>query len=204
MTPAGCATFTRISLGKARTLAPAVAPLYSICGVYSKQQEDSQMTTRMAVNRCESINYLKASLRKSATDDTVFAYEVYSGSINMSIHSHGPIFREQYSILIPMRDAHIRLYEGGGELQVVPMVALGAFSGEDDEENLAAVDDFGVLLEPQSIPGVSGSPPCLVLYFRVALQNGNLYRVSYHVSVTFKPGSKFDDIDIPPDTVPAP
>ena len=78
----------------------------------------------------------------------------------MGFQEHnGSIEREQYIVLLPVKDNIVRTYPEGEILQIATSVALGGFSGDDDQTNVASVDSFFVKLEEQSFPSVGGNHP---------------------------------------------
>ena len=132
--------------------------------------------------------------------------EVYSGSVFLDRQDHhGPIVRDQYQVFLPIEGSTIQFYNHSTILESSVMVAPTGFAGDDDEANYCAVEDYAVILENESLPGVGGNPLCLVLLFSIAIQNGNLQRVSYNVTVKMKaPVSLNDRHDVGPDAAPRP
>jgi hypothetical protein len=130
-------------------------------------------------------------------------FEIYSGTVAVGWQDHsGTLQREEFTVLVPVEDTTVRLYFNGDLNQKTVMVALGGYTGDDDEENLASVDDFNVRLEPQSFASVGGTPPCLVLRFSLALLNGAIHRVSYNISLLMPPDGKIESEDVGGDARP--
>ena len=112
--------------------------------------------------------------------------------------------RDQYQVFLPIEGSTLQFYNHSTILESAVMVAPTGIAGDDDEANYCVVEDYGVVLENESFPGIGGNPLCLSLLFSIAILNGNLQRVSYNVTVKMKgPISPNDRKDVGPDAGPS-
>jgi hypothetical protein len=89
-------------------------------------------------------------------------------------------------------------------LQDVTLTAApSSFATVEDEANVAAVEGVSVRLEPQTFPGVGGSPLCLVLTVLVSGLNVTVHTFTYQVTVLSVVEPEARDIPVGDDEVPA-
>jgi hypothetical protein len=117
--------------------------------------------------------------------DQLDRVEFYSGIIGINFRGGGgSVHREDFQSFLPIDSRFaVMTYEPETEINTTVLCTPNAVAGDDDEANVAAVDNAGVRLKPQSFAGIGGQPLCLVLTFRAAALNTTLPLVSYHVTV---------------------
>lgn len=117
--------------------------------------------------------------------DNRILQEVYAGAINVGLNnSEAPISQVEYKTFLPVSGTIVRPYPDADLVDKnAVLVTLLGFRAREDAEYICSVDNWMLRLEPQSLRRVPGSPQCLVLYFKVGLLNGDIYRVGYHVTV---------------------
>ncbi len=133
--------------------------------------------------------------------------EVYAGFITLQADNHAaPTARSTYRSFLPIEPLKIRFYGQptlkDPEIQVAVCVSPAGFSDDDDEANVVSVDSASVELKSQTLPGVSGSPLCLLLSVDQAILNGRFHRIAYNVTVLSDFLSRIVDADLPERTKP--
>ncbi|MFG2832473.1 hypothetical protein ACGFWI_34325 [Streptomyces sp. NPDC048434] len=112
---------------------------------------------------------------------------VYTGWISVGMVNHnGPdnTFRDQIVSFVPISPGFIETFTGENPLLGVTVAVSPASVALDESNTIFAVDGASVALERQTaLPGVAGDHLfCLVLRMNVAIQQGELLRVTYQVT----------------------
>lgn len=128
--------------------------------------------------------------------------EIYTGWIHFNVANHAPP-KETFEVrsFLPIKRPgssapEIIRYENvvdgasGTSTQPEPAIisttitaAPSIVADDDDEANVAAVEDASIDLAKQSLPGVAGMPKCLVLRAKLALLNVVIHAITYQVTV---------------------
>lgn len=140
-----------------------------------------------------------------------FRIEVYTGNVDIQFPGGSTIKRDTYYIYLPLSvdpdgtQYHIRHYGPDAAppaiTSAIVVTPLGV-QAHEDEEFLGSVDSWDLQLTPQSFPGVDGAPPCLILSFDLAVLNGIIIRVGYHVTVTTPLNAAISTLDLKPSHAP--
>ena len=123
--------------------------------------------------------------------------EVYTGWVGVDFAGGGgSVHREEFVSFLCVSKNTVQQYLKNDLLDFTVTVAPASVADDDDEANVAAVDDARVTLEPQSFSGVAGSPLCLVLRADVAALNATVHRITYQVTVLTRGTEALDTIKI--------
>lgn len=128
-----------------------------------------------------------ASFDPTTGEPTQFL-EVFTGIIQLGWNAGSTVDRWKIASFLPLSDStDIHTYDGVSLFtdNMTCTVSVATFQLHEDEEGLAGVDNSRVVLEPQSFSGVGGSPGCLILVADLALMNGTMHSINYHVTVTY-------------------
>ncbi|MCW4352442.1 hypothetical protein ONR57_03900 [Hoyosella sp. YIM 151337] len=99
--------------------------------------------------------------------------------------------REELTSYLPVAATTINSYETASQiLDVTVTAAPSSVADDDDEATVAAVDSASVSLRPQTLPGVSGSPLCLVFRARVAAHKATIHAITYQVAIQSRIGGE--------------
>jgi hypothetical protein len=118
--------------------------------------------------------------------------EVYTGNLIVQFPAGDTTKRDTYFTYLPLSvdpDGafyHIRQYGPDAAPPAInsAIVVTPISVHSDDKEFTASVDTWGLQVTPQSFPGIGGQPPVLILSCDLAVRNGVIIRVGYHVTVT--------------------
>jgi hypothetical protein len=161
------------------------------------------MTTLIKIGDVDNPTHVQCAVFADLGNERQILQEAYAGSILVGLSNGGaPVSRADFKSFLPVSKNTIRTYAGVDTIRSALVVTLSGFNATEDEEFIAAVDDFEVVIEQQAFPSVPGTPPCLILKFSLGLLNGTISRVGYSVTVQ-TPRSSIEDIDVSRSTRPA-
>ena len=129
--------------------------------------------------------------------------EIYTGwvAVNFYVGDEG-VRRAEVATFVLLDNQLIQPYLDEDLLDVTVTAAPSSVADDDDEANVAAVDDASVELEPQSFPGVGGNPQCLILRATVAACNATVHAFTYQVTVLTRSREDLDPLKIGPNIKP--
>ena len=113
--------------------------------------------------------------------------EVYAGFVILQAYADDPVVSGTYKSFLPISALTVRGYGSASSQDVVPITAAvcvspGGFSAHDANSSVS-VEASSAKLEAQSFPSQLGNPHCLILTVKTKVQNSQLHRVAYNVSV---------------------
>lgn len=119
-----------------------------------------------------------------------FRIEVYTGNLIVQFPGGDTTKRDTYLTYLPLSinaDGTFEIRRYGTDTpptinSAVVVTPVGVSLEED--KTTASVDTWSLQVTPQSFPAIGGQPPCLILSFDLAVRNGIIIRVGYHVTVT--------------------
>ena len=129
--------------------------------------------------------------------------EVYTGWVGVNHTGGGSLQRTEAVTFVLLSKNLVQPYQQEKDLLEVTVTATpSSVADDDDEANVAAVDKASVKLEPQTFPGVGGSPLCLVLRATVAALNATVHAITYQVTVLTTGREDLDPIPLDPNIAP--
>jgi hypothetical protein len=137
-----------------------------------------------------------------------FRIEVYTGNLIVQFPAGDTTKRDTYFTYLPLSvdpDGafyHIRQYGTDTPPAITSAVVVTPIGVQADGKFTASVDTWGLQVTPQSFPGIGGAPPCLILSCDLAVRNGVIVRVGYHVTVTTPLSTVIATHDLKPSHAP--
>jgi hypothetical protein len=157
------------------------------------------MAINVPVKNITLPQHLAAFLFTDRTTNNRTKMEVYTGWVGVNFYGgDGSVHREQAVSFVLLDNLVIQPYKEDDLLDVTVTVAPSAVADDDDEANVAAVDDASVQIEPQTFAGVGGTVHCLVLRTTVAALNATLHEITYQGTVLTKSREDLQPLQLDP------
>lgn len=152
------------------------------------------MADPIPIGKMKSIGHLETwcSASDTITDHARRQLDVYTGWINLGANSHdGDTLRGQVASFLPIAPGTIKTYldpeSSDSKLLGATVTVAPAVLALDEAETIFGVDAASVALEANpGLPGVGGTPFCLVMRVDIAIQNGGLHKLTYQATTLWQ------------------
>jgi hypothetical protein len=136
-------------------------------------------------------------------------FEIYTGNLIVQFPGGDTTKRDTYSTYLPLSvdpdgSVNIRTYGTDDALPTInsAIVVTPAGASLEKDKTTVSVDSWALQVTPQSFPGIGGHPPCLILSCDLAIRNGIIIRVDYHVTVTTPLSTRLGNVNLDPSAAP--
>jgi hypothetical protein len=130
--------------------------------------------------------------------------EIYTGNVDVQFSGESTINQENFLTYLPLNNNNqIRKYDAPGPIKTIIapiLVSPIGIQAHEDQEFLGSVDGWNLQLRSQTFNGADSL--VLILGFMLAVMNGVILRVGYHVTVTTPLSVGVQPLDITPTTAP--